>query len=167
MSLQTSDIIQYILFGFFGIMAIAFSIYIVRARNVFYGAVSLAFLGVSIAALIALEAPATYGIYSIFHILLYVGATVTFLAISLVMFKDLEVKVSRGNLGVLVGGAVALLFLIVIFLSVFQVSSVPLQPLNFQMLANDLLENYWFPLIILIIALLTTLIEAISLARRD
>ncbi|MEM4001595.1 MAG: NADH-quinone oxidoreductase subunit J, partial [Saccharolobus sp.] len=57
MYLQTSEIIQYILFAFFGIMAIAFSIYIVRAKNVFYGAVSLAFLGLSIAALIALEAP--------------------------------------------------------------------------------------------------------------
>ncbi|AAK40662.1 NADH-quinone oxidoreductase subunit J [Saccharolobus solfataricus] len=164
---QTSEIIQYILFGFFGVMTIAFSIYIVRAKNVFYGAVSLAFLGLSIAALIALEAPSTYGIYSVFHILLYVGATVTFLAISLVMFKDLEVKFGRGALGILAGGAVTLLFLIIVFISIPQVSSAEVQPINFQVLANDLIENYWFPLIILVIALLTTLIEAISLARRD
>ncbi|ACP35909.1 NADH-ubiquinone/plastoquinone oxidoreductase chain 6 [Sulfolobus islandicus Y.G.57.14] len=167
MYLQTSEIIQYTLFAFFGTMAIAFSIYIVRAKNVFYGAVSLAFLGLSIAALIALEAPSTYGIYSVFHILLYVGATVTFLAISLVMFKDLEVRIRRGSLGILAGGAVTLLFLITIFISNFKVSPSTLQPINFQILANDLLENYWFPLIILIVALLTTLIEAIALARRD
>ncbi len=167
MSLQTSEIVQIILFAFFGVMSIAFGIYIVRAKNVFYGAVSLAFLGVSIAALIALEAPTTYGIYSVFHILLYVGATVTFLAISLVMFKDLEIKIVGRSISVLAGVAVALLFLIVIYLSLPQVSIVALKPVNFTTLADDLLATYWFPIVILIIALLTTLIEAIALARRD
>ncbi|BDB97222.1 NADH-quinone oxidoreductase subunit J family protein [Saccharolobus caldissimus] len=163
----TSELVQLILFTFFGIMAIAFAIYIVRAKNVFYGAVSLAFLGVSIAALIALEAPLTYGIYSVFHILLYVGATVTFLAVSLVMFKDLEVKIPKGSIGILAGGAVSVLFLITVYISLSQVTVTSLKPINFTILADNILETYWFPLIILIIALLTTLIEAISLARRD
>lgn len=163
----TSELVQLILFTFFGIMAIAFAIYIVRTKNVFYGAVSLAFLGVSIAALIALEAPLAYGIYSVFHILLYVGATVTFLAVSLVMFKDLEVKIPKSSTGILAGGAVSVLFLITVYISLSQVTVISLKPINLTILADNILETYWFPLIILIIALLTTLIEAISLARRD
>ncbi|MEM0164990.1 MAG: NADH-quinone oxidoreductase subunit J [Saccharolobus sp.] len=167
MSLTVADIVQIILFVFFGIITISSAIFIVRSKNVFYGAVSLAFLGVSIAVLIALEAPLTYGIYSVFHILLYVGATVTFLAISLVMFRDLEIKLPKKYTGIVAGGIITILFLAVIYISLAQVSIVSVRPINFQILANNLLEVYWFPIIILIIALLTTLIEAISLARRD
>ena len=43
MSLTVADIVQIILFVFFGIITISSAIFIVRSKNVFYEAVSLAF----------------------------------------------------------------------------------------------------------------------------
>ena len=83
------------------------------------------------------------------------------------MFKDLEIKLPKKYTAIVAGGIITILFLAVIYISLAQVSIVSVRPINFQILANNLLEVYWFPIIILIIALLTTLIEAISLARRD
>ena len=168
---QTSELDQgiYLFLVFlFSAFSIASALYIVRQKVVFYSAVALAFLGFSVAALIALLSPQAYGIYSVFHLLLYVGATVTFLAITLVLFRGIEAKpqatpgvVSGIVIAVLVG--LATVFLLSPYLSG---SFTPPKPLDLTALANELLEQYWFPIVVLIVGLLTTVIEAIALARR-
>ncbi|MBW9141060.1 MAG: NADH-quinone oxidoreductase subunit J [Candidatus Aramenus sp.] len=162
----TSDF-QLGIFAFFSVVAMASAIFIVRARNVFYSAIALAFLGVSVAILIADISPEAYSIYSAFHLLLYVGATVVFLSISLVMFKGIDVKEGRipwsGLLSVI---ATAVIF-IVILVTVGNLPSISPKTVDLQSLAVEILQGYWFPAIILVIGLLTTVIEAISLARRE
>ncbi|MUN28358.1 NADH-quinone oxidoreductase subunit J family protein [Sulfuracidifex metallicus] len=163
----TSELLQLIIFGIFSVVSLIAAVYIINSKNVFYAAVSLAFLGIAIAVLIADLAPASYSIYSAFHILLYVGATVVFLSISMVIFKDLYVKQERVTpSGIAVAVTAVALFLAVIFgLSSSSGTNVP--PVSLQELATDLLTSFWFPAIVLVVALLTTLIEAITLARRD
>ncbi|BFH72618.1 NADH-quinone oxidoreductase subunit J [Sulfurisphaera javensis] len=154
-------------FIFFGVISITSALFITRQKNVFYAAIGLVFLGISVAAMIALI-NVSYAFYSAFHILLYVGSTVVFLAISLVMFRGLnvkEVKIPWAPVVALVVGVFIFVDLLITFSGITPVSS--LQAFSLQTLANDILQNYWFPAIILIIALLTTMIEAISLARRD
>ncbi|GAA5418246.1 NADH-quinone oxidoreductase subunit J family protein [Sulfurisphaera tokodaii] len=154
-------------FVFFGIISIASALFITRQKNVFYAAIGLIFLGISVAAMIALINFA-YSFYSAFHILLYVGSTVVFLAISLVMFRGLnvkEVKISWAPIIALLVGVFVFIDIFATFSSITPVST--LEVFSLQTLANEILQNYWFPALILIIALLTTMIEAISLARRD
>lgn len=154
-------------FTFFGVVSIVSALFITRQKNVFYAAIGLAFLGISVAAMIALINP-SYSFYSAFHILLYVGSTVVFLAISLVMFRGLnvkEIKVPWAPLVALVVGVLVFLDLVITFSSITPVTQV--SSISLQTLANDILQNYWFPTVIIIIALLTTMIEAITLARRD
>ena len=154
-------------FTFFGVISIASALFITKQKNVFYAAIGLVFLGISVAAMIALL-NASYSFYSAFHILLYVGSTVVFLTISLVMFRGLnvkEIKVPWAPLVALVVGAFIFLDLIASFSSI--TPSTTVTQFSLQTLANDILQNYWFPAIIIIIALLTTMIEAITLARRD
>jgi len=165
MSLTNDFVIGF--FTFFGVISIVASLFITRQKNVFYAAVALVFLGISVAAMIALL-NTSYSFYSAFHILLYVGSTVVFLAISLVMFRGLdvkEVKVPWAPLVALVVGILIFLDLSVSFSSI--TPSTVVSSFSLQTLANDILQNYWFPAIIIIIALLTTMIEAITLARRD
>jgi len=165
MSLTNDFVIGF--FTFFGVISIVASLFITRQKNVFYAAVALVFVGISVAAMIALL-NASYSFYSAFHILLYVGSTVVFLAISLVMFRGLdvkEVKVPWAPLVALVVGVLIFLDLAVSFSSV--TPSTVVSSFSLQTLANEILQNYWFPAIIIIIALLTTMIEAITLARRD
>jgi len=165
MSLTNDFVIGF--FTFFGVISIISAIFITRQKNVFYAAIGLVFVGISVAAMIALL-NTSYSFYSAFHILLYVGSTVVFLAVSLVMFRGLdvkEIKVPWAPLVALVVGVLIFLDLVVSFSNV--APSAVVSSFSLQTLANDILQNYWFPAIIIIIALLTTMIEAITLARRD
>ncbi len=162
----TSDI-QVGLFAFFSVVAIASAIFIVRSKNVFYSAIALAFLGISMAVLIADMSPEAYSIYSAFHLLLYVGATVVFLSISLVMFRGIDVKEVNVPWAGALSAIAAVVVFVVILVTLSNLPSIPLKPVDLQQLATYVLQGYWFPAIILIIGLLTTVIEAISLARRE
>jgi NADH-quinone oxidoreductase subunit J len=155
-----------ILFLFFSIISISSAIFIVSSKNLFYAAISLAFLGVSIAVLIALVS-FQYSLYSVFHLLLYVGATVVFLSISLVMFKGLEVRQINIAWAPIVAGVSAVLIFIAVVLSLSGVQLGQVGEINLQTLSSIILEKYWFPAVVLAVGLLTTLIEAITLARRD
>ncbi|MFP3165266.1 NADH-quinone oxidoreductase subunit J [Acidianus sp.] len=155
-----------ILFLFFSIISISSAIFIVSSKNLFYAAISLAFLGVSIAVLIALIS-FQYSLYSVFHLLLYVGATVVFLSISLVMFKGLEVRQINIAWAPIVAGVSAVLIFIAVVLSLSGVQLGQVGEINLQTLSSIILEKYWFPAVVLVVGLLTTLIEAITLARRD
>ena len=152
----------------FSVFSIASALYIVRQKVVFYSAVALAFLGISVAALIALLSPQAYGIYSVFHLLLYVGATVTFLAITLVLFRGIEVR-PQPTTGVVAGFIAAVLVgmaTVIIAGSYVPTTFSPPRGLDLTALADELLGQYWFPIVVLIVGLLTTVIEAVALARR-
>ncbi|AWR99811.1 NADH-quinone oxidoreductase subunit J [Metallosphaera hakonensis] len=168
MFLTPSDF-QVGIFFVFSVLSLAVALFIVNSKNVFYSAVALAFLGMSVAVLIADLDPAVYSLYSAFHLILYVGATVVFLSISLVMFRGLEVKEVRTPWAPAMAllSAVALFAVIVLSTGPIATSSVSIQPLNLAIIGERLISQYWFPAVILVIALLTTMIEALSLARRD
>lgn len=165
--MSPSDELSLGLFLIFSVLSIASAIFIVTSRNVFYAAVTLAFLGISVAALIAIMAPDSYSLYSAFHLLLYVGAAVVFLAISLVMFRALEVKQVNIRWAPIMAILSSIAIFAVVVLSLTSINVAIPQPLDLSHLGEIILTNYWFPAIILVIGLLTTLIEAIALARRD
>ncbi|BCS91590.1 hypothetical protein L3N51_01006 [Metallosphaera sp. J1] len=166
MYLTPSDL-QIGIFFLFSIFALATALFIVNSKNVFYSAVSLAFLGISVAVLIADLDPEAYSLYSAFHLLLYVGATVVFLSISLVMFRGLEVKEVRTPWAPAMALLSAVAFFAVLVLSTSSITPVQVQPLNLAVIGEKIVSQYWFPAVVLVIALLTTMIEALSLARRD
>ncbi len=163
----TSDLLQIVIFGIFSIVSLISAIFILNSKNIFYSAVALAFLGISIAVLIADLAPASYSIYSAFHILLYVGATVVFLSVSMVIFKDLYARQEKVTPAGIAVAVVAVVLFLAVVLGISSSPSTQLAPVSLQELADDLLNGFWFPAVVLVIALLTTLIEAITLARRD
>ncbi|BCU69337.1 NADH-quinone oxidoreductase subunit J [Stygiolobus caldivivus] len=165
---QTNDF-QLSLFIIFSVFSIASALFITRQRNVFYASVGLAFLGIATAVLIALLNPSAYAFYSAFHLFLYVGSAVVFLSISLVVFRGLEVRevqIPWAGLVALVVGALTFLGLFVTFTSLTGIKYTPVT-FNLVQFANTFLQQYWFPTVILVIALLTTMIEALSLARGE
>ncbi|EZQ06982.1 MULTISPECIES: NADH-quinone oxidoreductase subunit J [Acidianus] len=164
---QIAEALQLTLFSIFAISSVAASIFIVSSKNVFYSAISLAILGISIAADIALLDPSSYSIYSVFHVLLYVGATVVFLSVSLVMFRGLDVREVRISWAPVVSLIVVAFVFVAVLASLSNVPPVEPKPVNLVVLAQDVLNTYWFPAFILIVGLLTTLVEAIALARRE
>ncbi|BCU67444.1 NADH dehydrogenase subunit J [Sulfolobales archaeon HS-7] len=164
MSLTTE--IELGIFIIFSVVAMITSLTITNTKYLIYAAYSLIILGISTAILIADLDPAAFALYSAIHLLLYVGATVSFLVISFVLFKNLEIK------GEIAKWSIPISVLIGAFLlGTMLITSPPLlttpSALNLTRLADIIVGEYWFPTLILITALAATLIEAITLARRN
>jgi NADH-quinone oxidoreductase subunit J len=155
--------IDLLVFFVLGTLAIAFSVLVVEHRSLVYGAVALGFLGMVNAALFALVG---FTFIALFHLAVYVGAGVVFILFSVTMFRGVPtVELRAKGLAVAVAALVAL-SLAVIFWSY---SIVPVDPeqISYLHLSRVFTQNYWFPLLVTAIALVTTLIEGITLARRE
>jgi len=158
--------IELIVFSAFSISAIVFSLLVVEHKSLVYSALSLAFLGISNAALFALLG---FDYIALFQISVYVGAAVMFILFSATLFREIpptEVPMRAAAIGIaiLVIAAIAAIFL--------PYNEVVLSPVSIPWdkeggLARTLVQSYWFPFLVVALALITTLIEGITLARRE
>lgn len=162
----TSSELEYALFIIFGAMAVASAAIIVTQKDIYYSAVALAPLGFSIAGIIAILAPQAYGIYSAFHILLYVGAAVVFLGVSLVMFRGIFIKEKRVPWAIAIASLSFVIIVLSLVIPLSQITYSTVGTVSIEKLGNLILVDYWFPIFILIVGLVTTLVEALALARR-
>lgn len=134
---------------------------IVQHKSIVYSAFFLSVLGTGNAILFSLLG---FPIIALFHLSVYVGAAVTFILFSVVMLKEAPVvEPPTKALAVIAAGLMAL-----IIMKVFSAFSVePSFLLNYRDLTALLVTKYWFALIVAALALVTTLIEAITLARKE
>ncbi|MEM3870863.1 MAG: NADH-quinone oxidoreductase subunit J, partial [Candidatus Korarchaeum sp.] len=126
-----------------------------------YSAFFLSMVGIANALLFSLLG---FPIIALFHLIVYVGAAVTFILFSLVMMREVPTVEPGLKVAALSSLVLAILVLSRIFLSV---SAQPSFYLEYRELTSILVERYWFALIVASFALVTTLIEAITLARRE
>ncbi len=150
-----------VVFTLSSLMSVVAAALVVWHRSLVYSAFFLSILGVGNAILFAMLG---FPIIALFHLAVYVGAAVTFILFSVVMLKEAPVvELPTKTLAVI--AAVVLALLLVKVFSVFTAESSFF--LNYRDLTTLLVTKYWFALIIAAIALVTTLIEAITLARRE
>lgn len=155
--------IDIIVFAILGTLAIAFSLLVVEHRSLVYGAISLGFLGIVNAALFALIG---FTFIALFHLAVYVGAGVIFILFSVTMFRrapTVEIRVKRIALVIVTLIAISLA---AIFWSYSNISVVA-QSISYRELSKVFTRDYWFPFLVTAIALVTTLIEGITLARKE
>lgn len=147
------------------ILAISSAVMVVKTRSLIYSALFLGMLGVSMAIFFALMG---YQIVSLFQIIVYVGATVTFIIFSIVMLRETYVvEVSSKILSISTATLILLMFTAIIFYTTGGVySSTPIN-VPYDKVTELLMENYTLPLIIVVFALITTLIEGIIIARKE
>ncbi len=159
MSLWTDPVaITFLLSSALSIIAALFVVY---HKSIVYSAFFLSMLGVGNAILFTLLG---FPIIALFHLSVYVGAAVTFILFSVVMLKEApSIEPSIKALAVL-----SVVILAIILIKAFSPFSIePSFFLNYRDLTSLLVTKYWFALIIAAIALVTTLIEAITIARRE
>ncbi|MFQ6130346.1 MAG: NADH-quinone oxidoreductase subunit J [Candidatus Hadarchaeaceae archaeon] len=155
--------IDIIVFSILGTLAIAFSVLVVEHDSLVYGAISLGFLGIVNAALFALIG---FTFIALFHLAVYVGAGVIFILFSVTMFRrapSVEVRAKRIALVIVPLIAISLA---AIFWPYWNISVVA-QSISYRELSKIFTKDYWFPFLVTAIALVTTLIEGITLARRE
>ncbi|MEM2542464.1 MAG: NADH-quinone oxidoreductase subunit J [Candidatus Korarchaeum sp.] len=142
-------------------LALISSLLVVFHRSIVYSAFFLSMVGIANALLFSLLG---FPIIALFHLIVYVGAAVTFILFSLVMMREVPTVEPGLKVAALSSLVLAILVHSRIFLSV---SAQPSFYLEYRELTSILVERYWFALIVASFALVTTLIEAITLARRE
>jgi len=143
------------------LMSVIAAALIVWHRSIVYSAFFLSLLGVGNAILFTMLG---FPIIALFHLAVYVGAAVTFILFSVVMLREAPVVEPPTKALALIAAAVLALMLIKVF---SDFSAVPSFMLNYRDRTMLLVTKYWCALIVAAIALVTTLIEAITLARRE
>jgi len=150
---------------FFALAAVTIvsSILVIAHKSLVYSAFFLGVLGMANAALFALLG---FTFVALFHVAVYIGAAVTFILFSITMFEEVP-SVERPIRLIAALSAVLIFVLLVGTFTLY--FNVPFQPgyIEYTELAKLLVERYWFALIIAALTLITTLIEAITLARLE
>ncbi len=133
-------------------------------RRTFYAVLLLAFIGIAVACHMALLG---FAYLAAFHAVMYVGAAVAFLLLTMAMVGEEpgpsvrhkpEAAVAAAITALVVGGPVVL-----------AVAGTPLRPLPAEAWAEAaarLVTDYWFGLVAVLVALVSILIEAVAVARR-
>ncbi|RLG48136.1 MAG: hypothetical protein DRO06_01790 [Thermoproteota archaeon] len=140
--------------------AVASGLAVVRSRSTVYAALSLALLGSSVSVLMA---AAGFEVVAVFHLLVYVGAAVTFILFTVAMMR--EPPEAPGQRGPALLAAALLAVAVLIYLAR---AGAP-EPVGASTaeVASLLLGEKWPALLVAAVALGATMIEAITLARRD
>lgn len=145
------------------ITAILSSLLVVLHKSLVYSAFFLGVLGMVNAALFALLG---FTFIALFHVAVYIGAAVTFILFSVTMFEEAP-SVERPIRIVAAFTVLAVFLLLATIFGLYLGKSFQPAYVSYRDLAESLTQKYWFALIVAALTLVTTLIEAITLARRE
>ena len=156
------EIIMYLL-GFMGALMAVTALLVVRGKDLVYASAMLAILGTLNAALIALLG---FTVIAAFVVIVYVGAAVMFIIMSISMLGGGGTESREDFRGVLAASMIGAGLLMALIVSgVIKVYTSP-GPLDLSRVSELLASKYVPVLGVLFVALAATLVEAISIARR-
>ncbi len=154
-----ASIVEGLIFTLAAALTITSAALVVSMRSLVYSAFFLALVGAGNAIFMAMLG---FPVLSLFQLSVYVGAAVTFILFSITMFrKPVRVEAAASMLA-LDAAALVAAGLLYAFQSV---TGAPVS-VSFREISSLLIGKYRFALIIASLALVTTLIEAITLAMR-
>ncbi len=144
-------------------LSIVSAILVVEHKSLIYAALFLGILGMANAALFVMLG---FNFIALFFVSVYVGAAVTFILFSVTMFQEAP-KVER-PVRIIAFVSVVLTGILLVLVFFFHFTD-GIQPtyVSYRDLARLLTEKYGFALIIAALTLVTTLIEGITIARRE
>ena len=146
-----------------GLVSLIAAYYVVRAKDFVYASSALAVLGSIVAADLAILG---FGIISAFLVIVYVGAAVMFIIITLSLLGLREDERRNSGKGFVVALLVAVLwFGVALSAGIYGLYVAP-QPVSMTTAVGGLLSRYSLVVALIVIAQAATLVEAISVARR-
>jgi NADH-quinone oxidoreductase subunit J len=153
-------------FAIIAVITLISAVMVIEHKSLVYAAIFLAILGISNAVLFALLG---FIFVALFHLAVYVGAAVVFIIFSITMLKESPLmSIPTRALGLIFTTTMVIIVSIMVLNTDILLNiQVPTLVASYRMLANIIVSKYWFHLIIAAVALSVTLIEAITLARRE
>lgn len=152
-----------VLFLVIAAVAVVSAILAVEHKSLTYAAVFLGILGLANASLFVLVG---FSFIALFFISVYIGAAVTFIVFSVTMFEEAP-KVETPVRVVALVSVVLVAILLGVGFTLHYSSGVQVSYVSFRDLSALITQKYGFALIIAALTLITTLIEAITIARRE
>ncbi len=146
-----------------GIATLIASYYVVRAKDFVYASAALAVLGSAVAADLAIIG---FGIVSAFLVIVYVGAAVMFIIITLSLLGLRGEERRDAGRGVVTALLTAALWSAVAISAAAYGLYYRVSPVGFPEAVEGLLGHYALVVALIVIAQAATLVEAISVAKR-
>ncbi len=144
-------------------LILVFAMLVVEHKSIVYAAFFLGMLGLANAVFFSMLG---FAFIALFHVAVYVGAAVIFIIFAVTMFKEApSVEPPVRSLALIMILLIAVTFSLVF--SVYRETPVPVIDASYRLLSRLFVDRYWFPFLVAALALVTTLIEAITLARRE
>ncbi|MCE4623878.1 MAG: NADH-quinone oxidoreductase subunit J [Caldisphaeraceae archaeon] len=146
-----------------GVASIAAAYYVVKIKDLVYASVMLDVLASIIASMLALIG---YGIVAAFQVLIYVGAAVMFIIITISMIGARGKETKEPFLGFITGTFLSIAIIIIVMGGgLFKLYARPgyVSP---SQAAAGLLSHYFPVIVLIIIAQAATIVEAISISKR-
>lgn len=144
-------------------IAVIAAFFVVEHKSIVYSAFFLGILGMANAALFTLIG---YNFIALFFVSVYLGAAVSFIVFSASMFEEAPPVERPIRLITIISVIITAVILIGVF-SQFFTGGIQPSYINYRDLAVLLTDKYGFALIIATLTLVTTLIEAITIARTE
>ena len=146
-----------------GVLLIYLAYLVVRSEDLVYASSSLAVLGMFNALLIALLG---YTLVSVFLVVVYVGAAVMFIIITVSMLGGRGGEARDEFKGLFAAGSFAVVALLLVYrIGAYHGYRAPGQ-VGASEVASSLLSGHAFVIGLIFLALAATLVEAIAIARR-
>ena len=150
-----------LLAGILGVFMIYISYLVVRGRDLVYSSAALAVLGLFNAMMISILG---YYLVALFLVVVYVGAAVMFIIITVSMIGGKEESPRLEHQGFFAGAAVLVAgILLVSSLAAYMGYAKP-PHVSIRSVSDSILRNYVGVIVLLFIALAATLVEAIAIA---
>ncbi len=148
-----------------GVVALAIALLMLRVKSIVYSVYLLAFLGITVAGIMALLG---FQVIGALHIIVYVGAAVLFFIITISMMGDVESKPVNIKSVVLVSPPLFIVFYIVLNMIVKSISYNPAPTLVGGLTISRYLTSEYYPqLIIAIFAIAVSVVESIVIAMKE
>lgn len=152
---------SFIVFVVLAAVAVASAFLVVEHKSLVYSAFFLGVLGMANAVIFSLLG---FTFIALFHLAVYIGAAVTFILFAITMFEEVPPVERRVRFIAIFAALLAFVLIVGVFGTYFAGTVQP-SYVDYKTLAGFLTEKYWFALLVAGLTLVTTLIEAITLAR--
>jgi NADH-quinone oxidoreductase subunit J len=152
-----------ILFAALAVVSVVSAILVVEHKSLVYAALFLGILGMANATLFTLLG---FNFLALFFVSVYIGAAVTFIIFSVSMFEEAPSVERPVRIVAMLSVGVAAVILVGVFATYFT-GGIQTSYISYRELASLLTEKYGFALLIAALTLVTTLIEAITVARKE
>jgi NADH-quinone oxidoreductase subunit J len=145
-------------------ITVALAALFVVVKRTFYTILLLAFIGVAVAAQMAL---AGFTYLAVFHAIMYVGAAVAFMLFTMAVIGEERGTSIRHSASALVAAViVGILLGAPVVTVVADAKLTPLREDAWIEAATRLVVDYWFAFLVILVAIVSILVEVVAIARR-